>query len=200
VNPLFSVYSDGNHIRHLLSILNISANNFLHDKKFHVPLNPTLPAILNFLDSPYPSARIDFIEGEDPTSHALYEIFVRNNLDQEIRNLRQTFLQIFEQNPNFWKAQESNRLFYDQLNHTVSEFIRNNPGYAIYGSLYDPIVKTSLEEEIKRLNQSQKEKTDLLKRLSQVEDRLEEFETPLGNIPIIFNEAIYVFPLAVSGT
>jgi hypothetical protein len=200
VTPLFLVYSDGNHIRHLLMSLNISANNFLHDKEFYVPLNATRPAILNFLDSPYTSARIDFIEGADPASHALYEIFIRINLDQEIRNLSQTFLQLFEQNPNFWKAQESNRQFYDQLNHTVSEFIRNNPGNTIYGSLYDRIVKVFLEEEIKRLNQSQKEKTDLLNRLSQVEDRLEEIQTPFGNIPIIFNEAIYIFPLAVSGT
>lgn len=71
VNPLFSIYSSGE-IEHLFDVLDISADAFIKNRAFNVPVNFDLSPIVNFLASKYTSNKIHLIEGEDPASYALY--------------------------------------------------------------------------------------------------------------------------------
>ena len=114
--------------------------------------------------------------------------------------MHQTFFAIYENDPAFWKTHNNAKVFLTKLNNTVAEFIQNNAGSTIYGSIYDPLAKVSSEDQIKRTQENLNEIGELSNRLTQIRERLEKIETPLGDIPVNFDEASFLFPLAISGT
>ena len=200
VNPLFSIYSDSKQIEHLFNSLNLNADEFIHNQSYYVDAKSDLPPIVNFLASDYSSGKIYLIEGKDPASYALYKIFEEINLGQQLDDLHQTFFAIYENDPAFWKTHNNAKVFLTKLNNTVAEFIQNNAGSTIYGSIYDPLAKVSSEDQIKRTQENLNEIGELSNRLTQIRERLEKIETPLGDIPVNFDEASFLFLLAISGT
>lgn len=114
-----------------------------------------------------------------------------HGLDQGANNLTRQFNRTLSENPKFWKTYEEKGTFFLQIDEQVQKF------WTTYGSEVDKQIQSlgnnlrkflhyenDLKIKISQLNQTQ----------SEIKERLQDFESPIGKLSIGFDDLITFFP------
>jgi hypothetical protein len=112
-----------------------------------------------------------------------------------LRALEESFYHKLEAQPNFWKTYEGKEGFFVEITAEFEKFWED------YGAL----IEKETEELNRRIKEMKEEEGVLRAKATAIEDRkrelekrLEDFESPLGKLPVSLEDAVRLFPLVLA--